>query len=362
MGRGNKYDDVNWKKNFGHILKVFFDLYGLSYNSFATQYNWSDATVRYWLIGRSIPKEGLPNLKEYLYNNIPSDGLSDEKVYEQVKKIFDRQSAVSIYYGLRRSYPLMKLFAGEALATCYLLAKRKIDILNVYDCNEIPALQKTQVVVFDFDGTLTTSNSKRTTWESIWIGLGYDVKCCQELHLRFSRGEITHDQWCKITEDYFRKQHLHRDTLENISRKIHLLKGTRETLKELYQRDIKIYIVSGSIMTVIRSVLRPVYQYIDGIKANEFRFGDDGFLREIIGTKYDFEGKASFISELSKELRVHPSDILFVGNSINDQFVYTSGARTLCINPQLTDIGNSKIWNDCIPSCRNLTEILKYIQ
>ena len=46
MGRGNKYDDVNWKKNFGHILKVFFDLYGLSYNSFATQYNWSDATVR----------------------------------------------------------------------------------------------------------------------------------------------------------------------------------------------------------------------------------------------------------------------------------------------------------------------------
>lgn len=114
-------------------------------------------------------------------------------------------------------------------------------------------------------------------------------------------------------------------------------------------------------MAVIRSVIHPVYQYIDGIKANEFRFGDDGFLKEIIGTKYDFEGKASYISELSKELRVHPSDILFIGNSINDRFAYESGARTLCINPQLTDISDSKVWNACINSCRNLTEILDYI-
>lgn len=114
-------------------------------------------------------------------------------------------------------------------------------------------------------------------------------------------------------------------------------------------------------MTVIRSVIRPVYQYVDGIKANEFRFGEDGLLKEIIGTKYDFEGKATYISELSRELKISSRDILFVGNSVNDQFVHISGARTLCINPKLTDVSNLTMWNNCIPTCRDLTEIMEFV-
>ncbi len=360
MARVYEQDDATWKKIFGVILRELFNLYSLDYTSFASRYHWSEATVRYWFKGRSLPKEGLTHIKEYFCNNIFPDSSKDEKLYEKVKNLFDRQDAIRIYYELRKNYPSITVFAGEVLETCYLLAKKKIDISN--SCGEIPTTGKTQVVVFDFDGTLTTSSTKRTTWESIWVGLGYDVKCCQELHMRFSRGEITHNEWCQITENYFRNRHLHRDMIEKISKKIRLIKGTKKTLEELHRRDIKIYIVSGSIMTVIRSVIRPVYQYIDGIKANEFRFGEDGLLKEIIGTKYDFEGKASYISELSKELRVNPSDILFVGNSINDQFAYTSGAHTLCINPQLTDIANSTMWNYCILSCRNLTEILNYIK
>ena len=115
-------------------------------------------------------------------------------------------------------------------------------------------------------------------------------------------------------------------------------------------------------MLVIRSVLGAIYQYVDGIKANEFRFDNEsGILLEIIGTKYDFEGKAYYISEIAEELRISPHDILFVGNSINDQSAYMSGARTLCINPKVTDILNQTVWNNCIPSCDNLWDIMKYI-
>ena len=360
MGRVYTKDNTSWKKAFGTILSALFNQYGLDYTSFASQYNWSESTVRYWFSGRSCPKEGLAHIKEYFYNNIPSSNSTDEKIYEKVKALFDSRGAVQIFYKLRRMYPSMKNFSGEVLETCCLFAKNKALILDF--CDEIPSTGKTQVVVFDFDGTLTEGNSNKTTWESIWVSLGYDIKCCQELHMRFSRGEISHDQWCKITETYFCNRHLHRSMVEKLSSKIRLIKGARKTFKELYQRDIKIYIISGSIMTVIRSVIRPIYQYVDGIKANEFRFGEDGLLKEIIGTKYDFDGKAAYISELSKELRVSTSDILFVGNSINDQYAYISGARTLCINPQLTDIGNSTVWNYCIPSCRDLTEILKCIK
>lgn len=184
---------------------------------------------------------------------------------------------------------------------------------------------------------------------------------CQDLHMRYDRNEITHAEWCKLTEEKFRERNLHRKTVENLASKIKLMQGTEETFQELQKRDIKIYIVSGSILLVIRSVIGDLYKYVDGIKANQFRFNQGGFLTEIVGTKYDFEGKAAFITEIALELNVSPKDILFIGNSVNDRFAHISGARTLCINPKLTDPTNRTIWNDCIQTCEDLTEIIKYL-
>lgn len=155
----------------------------------------------------------------------------------------------------------MNTFAGEILGTCRSFAKTGNNSLHSTYI-DIQPTGKTQAVVFAFDGTLTSKKTCMTTWESIWISLGYDVKCCQELHMRFNRGEISHAEWCKLTEDSFRQRNLHRSTIERIASRIRLIKGVKRTFQELDQRDIKIYIVSGSIMTVIRPVIRPVNQYI----------------------------------------------------------------------------------------------------
>lgn len=358
MGRVYKKDNVIWKKNFGIILKRLFTQYELQYKLFAKEYNWSESAVRYWMCGKSLPSEALPSIKEFFYKKLPEKQACDKVVYEEIQLIFEKQEAGRIYNNLRMRFPAIRTFAGEALEVCYYLAKNTVSVFDEI----IPPTGKTQAVVFDFDGTLTSRKVNMTTWESIWTKLGYDVKLCQELHTKFNRGEISHDKWCKLTEEYFRDRHLHRSMVEEISSKIKLLKGTKKTFQELYQRDIKIYIVSGSIMTVIRSVIRPIYQYVDGIKANELRFGENGILKEIIGTKYDFEGKASYISEIAEELKISPRDILFVGNSFNDQFAYISGARTICINPQSTDITNVEMWNRCIIECRDLTEILLFLE
>lgn len=360
MGREYKKDNAVWKHEFGVILTCLFKTYDLDYSSFAAQYNWSTSTVRYWLIGRSLPKEGLAHLKEFFQNNIPINDIHDEQIYEELHVFFESHHVEHIFYSLRKLYPTMNFFAGEVLSVCRDYAKNDLSGLHL-ESKEIPPTGKTRAVVFDFDGTLTSGKTNRTTWESIWTSLDYDVKCCQELHLRFNRNEITHAEWCKLTEQCFRKRNLHRETIDKIASGIRLLKGVKATFQELQKRDVKIYIVSGSILSVIRSVLGSNYQYIDGIKANQFRYDESGLLTEIIGTKYDFEGKASFISEIASELRISPKDILFIGNSVNDQFAYISGAKTLCINPKLTDITNRTIWNDCIPICRDLWEILQYV-
>ena len=114
-------------------------------------------------------------------------------------------------------------------------------------------------------------------------------------------------------------------------------------------------------MLVIQRVLGSLTQYVDSIKANQLMFNEAGYLNQIIGTKYDFEGKADYILQIADELKISTKDILFIGNSRNDHFVYMSGARTLCINPILTDMTNTEIWHDCIEMCDDLTEILEYI-
>jgi len=220
----------------------------------------------------------------------------------------------------------------------------------------------TRAVVFDFDGTLTEVSSVRTTWESIWVALGYDVQECRDLHTEFDKKRITHEQWCDLTTAKFKAKNLHRDCLSDIADSIKLIHGCHDVFHELHKRFIKIFIVSGSILFVIQKVINGLYKYVDDVKANDFKFSSCGILTEIIGTKFDFEGKASYITNIANNLRVSPDDILFVGNSYNDKYAYLSGARTLCINPKDTDPSNFTVWNDCIYECTDLTQILKFVR
>ncbi|MDE6021560.1 MAG: hypothetical protein K2H01_11270, partial [Ruminococcus sp.] len=124
----------------------------------------------------------------------------------------------------------------------------------------------------------------------------------------------------------------------------------------------KLYIVSGSIKDIIDNVLGNTHSFFTEIKANEFVFDTQtSILTKIIGTKYDFEGKAKYIRYIANRLEISTSDILFVGNSNNDMWAYQSGATTLCINPTLTNYHDYTIWHHTIVDCKNLSEILPFI-
>ena len=107
--------------------------------------------------------------------------------------------------------------------------------------------------------------------------------------------------------------------------------------------------------------MKQYLRFIDEIRANNFFFDSDGLLDRIIGTKYDFDGKATFISKISEEYGIPVQSILFVGNSMNDEYVYLSGARTLCINPKNTDSLDKVVWHNRINECNSLNQILEYI-
>lgn len=354
-------NDVIWKTKFGQLLKHAFITLELDYTDFCHKYNWSTSTFRYWTYGRNLPqRKALFDIKEYLIKEVGDKLDHKEQIFEDIHAVFEEMDENNTYYRLSRLYSQTGDFVSETLSVLFSYAKNDFSFLSAAK-KEMPPTGKIQAVIFDFDGTLTVGKTNRTTWESLWIGLGYDVKECQDLHLLYDRKEITHPEWCKLTEKKFCDRNLHIDTLKEIASSIELIKGIKETFEELKSKNISIYIVSGSILTIIETVLDDLNKYVVEIKANHFKFDRKGFLYEIVGTKYDFEGKADYIFQVANDLGISTKDILFVGNSINDRFAYISGAKTLCINPHLTDISNRRVWNDCLTTCESLTEILKYI-
>lgn len=222
-------------------------------------------------------------------------------------------------------------------------------------------LFKTKAVVFDFDGTLTHSNKGETTWEHIWLKLGFKINDCAELHQKFSRAEISHKKWCQITEDMFKSKKLSKDILDTIASEITLIDGVEDTLKRISDKGVNLYICSGSINYIISKVLGESAKYFEEIKANKFRFDRDGKLDKIIGTKFDFEGKSDYLKQIAFENEIQPYEILFVGNSLNDEWAHQSGALTLCINPRLTNPDQHIQWTYSIRTADNLSEIERFI-
>jgi phosphoserine phosphatase len=98
------------------------------------------------------------------------------------------------------------------------------------------------------------------------------------------------------------------------------------------------------------------------VKANEIRFDSAGNLERIEGTRYDFEGKAQFLRSIISEHGFSELDVLFVGNSLNDIYASRSVARTLCVNPHMTNPDIEEHWTYAIKEMTSLRQISRYVQ
>jgi len=231
---------------------------------------------------------------------------------------------------------------------------------NISRSDSKPSFESTgaiRAIVFSFDGTLT-SDFIANIWESIWVALGYTRKEFFDLYGSLDAKRIARTEWYKNITNKLMAKELHIDSILKLSKGVHLLDGTKETFFQLKKRNIKIYIISNSIHTIIREVLCDSLVYISEIKANEFMFSRNGFLIDIIETKYAFNEKRKYCDEISNNTRISPSDILFVGSSYSDELVYKSNVNTLCINPVHTNPYDRTKWHSSITKCDNLIKIL----
>jgi len=218
-----------------------------------------------------------------------------------------------------------------------------------------------KAVIFDFDGTLT--EKRGNLWKKIWSTLGYEIgegSYYMSLLNSFLDNKLTHKRWCELTCEAYQDKSFNKELLEDLVSSIKLMPGLEDLFKYLNEKDIQIHIVSGNIMSVINKVLGDNRKYVTNITANEFIFDNNGFLKEIVGTKYDCEGKAKYIEELCEKENFNKTDVLFVGNSLNDEWVHLSKVKTICINPDNTKSEDKTIWNKVIYT-DNLMDLVKEI-
>ena len=314
---------------------------------------------------RSISREKLARRARISVSRIRALETVDRK-QDYGEKCFKRASPYEIWNLERALRPQTSLEYGRGeddfLAFYLDYYKNNWKQKRAKNSNQQDALfSETRAVVFDFGGTLTVPKFKENTWERIWRSAGYDLQVAHELHHQFSTGKITHQEWCDLTCDKLRAGGFSRDAFKRLYSEVEVVDGIEETFSVLRNRNVQIHIVSGSLRDIIENALGPAARYIDSIRSNDFVFGSTGELERIVGHPYDFEGKAHFITKLASDIPCHPIEILFVGNSLNDEKAATSGARTLCVNPKHTHHYVESMWNNTIREMHDLRDVLRFV-
>ena len=219
-----------------------------------------------------------------------------------------------------------------------------------------------KAVVFDFDGTLTKSKKGSNCWYKIWEYID-DLAYDEMLFYMYRKKLIDNDEWFELIFKRYKEKAVKREYLEDIANSIELLPGAYQTLKQLHNNGVKIFVLSGGVRQIIESVLKreEVDNFITSIEAYDLIFDESGKLAGYSQPNlHSLERKEEYVEQIKTNYQLKNDEILFIGNGSNDETVYKSGVKTLCINPDDADITNKRCWTYGIENCNNLTQILKY--
>lgn len=308
-------------------------------------------------------------LRELAY----ATGIREEslKAYERLDSTYATDT-VAVFPPLKEIDDLVKIAYALSVSPEILIAdtayiERNLERYEKYSkkkgLSSMPKhREKTAVVVFDFDGTLTQSAFLKSSWEKMWVECGYSESDCRELHEQYMLGKFNHQTWCDKTAHKFKSKHFDFEVLRRIANSTQLIADCREVIFQLYEDNIQLYIVSGSELELIKLILGDeLYSKFRSVKANQMMFDKEQKLTHIVGTKYDFEGKADYVRGIIERGRYSPTSVVYFGNSFNDHSVCKTGVKTVCINPKNTNPYNREHWTYSETNVDSMKSFLNYI-
>ncbi len=221
-----------------------------------------------------------------------------------------------------------------------------------------------KMIIFDLDGTLIKGEGFRYSWKNIWQFLkipdGLRIKYYNEY---VEIGSITYQEWCEKCVKEFMNRRLKIEDFKKITSDVYLTKNFYNTINTIKENNIKIAIISGGVDTFLQELIPDYKNIFDEVFINKLLFNSNGYLSGVIPTEYDFQGKFDGILFLSECWKICLSQVAFVAEGRNDEFVFQRlnelnmgiGIAYPVIESSIEHSTKHHIRND------NLQEILKFI-
>ena len=156
-------------------------------------------------------------------------------------------------------------------------------------------------------------------------------------------GEIDYKQWVRHDFEALRRGGITREKIGDAVRGSHctLAKNLTAAIGKLRSRGYVTAIISGGVDAVLRCLLNSPEALFDVVYINRLVWGEDGQLREIIPTEYDWDpakkgvmGKCEGLRRICRDFGVTLEDSVFVGNDENDLMAMRIAGRKVCFSAQ----------------------------
>lgn len=220
---------------------------------------------------------------------------------------------------------------------------------------------KTKLVIFDFDGTLTKPDRLDNAWARIWDKIGL-YQQAETLYKMYVAKKINYKEWLDKVLDIFRENKVGNKMFASVTRKIKLLDNCKKVFKIFYQNNIKICVLSNGIKNIIDQKLKSMKKYITHVEAITLTVDNNGVVNGSIMPSTNVEGKSDFILKQMEKYNLKKEEVVFVGNSFNDEDAAKSGVKTVCLNPLHTNFKDKSIWTHAVEKTDDLMSILSFIK
>ncbi len=199
-----------------------------------------------------------------------------------------------------------------------------------------------KLICFDVDGTLVKA---RSSWETLNIGLGCPTECLDEIYQKTESGQMSFAEGVKILEDmYIGSGRASEVFIRGLFDQISLKHDARETIEYAKQKGYRVYLISGAIDIFVEAVAKKAGA--DGYFAHaSLEFDRAGNFSKIKYSSGQVVTKIARIKELSEKYRVPASEMIYVGDGINDvgAFELARGVAVHPYDPALEEIAWKKI-------------------
>jgi phosphoserine phosphatase len=182
---------------------------------------------------------------------------------------------------------------------------------------------KIKLVVFDIDNVLFDvgyfekhDKVAASSWGAIWKELD-DEEDHIRLKRNWSEGKYkTYTEWQIAALKVFKRRGLTEERFLKVVYGLPLMKGAKETVRELKRKGILTATISGGFFEIAMRARKEL-----GI---DFPFATcsiafkDGLMAEWAVLPYDYEGKAHIFNALAKSLGILPKECAFICDGVND--------------------------------------------